>query len=423
VRFSRSRRGAFRAWLSAILLLLPCIPAIAAEPAGEITLTQAVKTALANHPRLAAFAPEAEAADGRILQSSKRPNPELEFEMANTGGNYPPFSHTETTVAYSHPIEWGKRALRVRRSEAEKATTLRDQQRVRLDVISEVMRAFVTLQGAQKKSALAREAESLASSLATVATERVAAGAISPIEETRAKVAFSLSRADVARAARDVESARRELSAAMGEPNASFSSAAGELPEGLDIPDVDALVNRLSGNPDLARWETERASRQAALEVEKSAARPDMTVKGGIKYLRADVATTFLVGFSVPLTLYDRNEGAIREAQAKLSAADLERRDAERLLRSRLRVRHAAMSAAAREAATLKGESLAGAQSAYEAVNEGYRLGKFRYLDVLDAGKMLLETRIRYVDAIVELNLARVDVERLVAQLPGEDLK
>jgi cobalt-zinc-cadmium efflux system outer membrane protein len=81
------------------------------------------------------------------------------------------------------------------------------------------------------------------------------------------------------------------------------------------------------------------------------------------------------------------------------------------------------MSAAAREAATLKGESLAGAQSAYEAVNEGYRLGKFRYLDVLDAGKMLLETRIRYVDAIVELNLARVDVERLVAQLPGEDLK
>jgi cobalt-zinc-cadmium efflux system outer membrane protein len=78
------------------------------------------------------------------------------------------------------------------------------------------------------------------------------------------------------------------------------------------------------------------------------------------------------------------------------------------------------MSAAAREAATLKGESLAGAQGAYEAVNEGYRLGKFRYLDVLDAGKTLLEARGRYVDAIVELNLARVDVERLVAQLPGE---
>ena len=129
MRSYRYRRGALRAWLSAILLLLSCMPA-AAGPPGEITLAEAVKAALARHPRLAAFAPETEAADGRILQSSKRPNPELEFEMANTGGNYPPFNRTETTVAYSHPIEWGKRALRVRRSEAEKATTLRDQQRV-----------------------------------------------------------------------------------------------------------------------------------------------------------------------------------------------------------------------------------------------------------------------------------------------------
>jgi cobalt-zinc-cadmium efflux system outer membrane protein len=403
-----------------LLLTLVATGALAGDPGPSITLTQAVRTALANHPRLSAQTFEKEAADGRILQSSKRPNPEVDVELSNTGGTLPLFSRSETTFAFSQPIELGRREPRIRRAEAEKATLGRDQHSVRFDVMSAVMRAFVTLQGAQRKMALAQEAEALAASLKSIAGERVAAGAISPIEATRANVAFSLALADSGRAARDVETARRELSAAMGEPNPSFAAAAGELPEDLNVPDAGQLVARMGGNPDLARWDTERAQRQAALDVEKSLARPDVTVKGGVKYLREEVETTFLVGFSMPLTLNDRNEGAIREAQAKLSSVELERREADVRLRGQLQVRHAAMSAAAREAATLKAESLAGAQSAYDAVNEGYRLGKFRYLDVLDAGKTLLETRMRYLEAIIELNLARVDVERLVAQLPEE---
>lgn len=414
------RRCAPRAGASALLLFLFSIPAAASGPAAAITLHEAVKAALAVHPRLAAFGPEREAADGRILQSSKIPNPELEIDVENAGGNYPGLTRSETSVTWSQPVEWGKKALRVRRAEAEKATALRDQQSVRLDVLSEVLRAYVGLQGAQKKLSLAREAESLSRKLKEIATERVREGAVSPIEETRASVAHSISVADLARAERDFESARRGLSAAIGEPNPSFASAADELPENLDVPDAEAMVARLAGNPDMARWETERAQRQAALEVEKSAARPDVTLRGGVKYLREEVETTFHFGFSIPLQLFDRNEGAIREAQARLSSVELERRDADNRLRGLLRARHAAMAGAAREAAALKGGSLAGAQAAYDAVDEGYRLGKFRYLDVLDAGKTLLELRMRYVDAIVELNLARVDVERLVAQLPGE---
>lgn len=407
----------------ASLLLVPSGSTYSAdlEPAGEITISQAVEKALSSHPRLAGFTFERQAADGRILQSSKSPNPDLDFELSNTGGTLPLFSRSETTFSYSQAIQVGKKEIRVRRAEAEKVTTLRDQQRIRLDVIADVQRAFVSLLGAQKKLALVREAEALATSLKTVAKERVAAGSISPIEATRANVAVSLAVADVARATRDVETSRGELSASMGESTPSFSSVSGDLPEILDMPDADELATRLGDTPDIKRWDSERAQRQAALDVEKSLARPDVTVKGGIKYLREEVETTFLVGFSVPLQLHDRNEGAIREAQAKLSAVETERREADNRLRSQLRIRHLAMASAVRQAATLKGESLTGAQSAYDAVNEGYRLGKFRYLDVLDAGKTLLETRMRYLEAILDLNLARVDVDRLVAQLPGEN--
>lgn len=71
--------------------------------------------------------------------------------------------------------------------------------------------------------------------------------------------------------------------------------------------------------------------------------------------------------------------------------------------------------AARREATLLREEALLGAQSAYDAVSEGYRLGKFRYLDVLDAGKTLVETRLRYLEAVTAFHLAKVDLERLLA--------
>jgi cobalt-zinc-cadmium efflux system outer membrane protein len=418
LRTFRSRRRALLAGAPALLFLL-LSSARPAAAAGEITLGEAVRTAMAGHPKVAAFPLEKEAADGRIRQAARRPNPEIEAEIENVWGTLPFLARSETTIAWSQPVEIGKRAPRVRRAEAERATLERDQQSVRLDLIAGIMRAFVSLQGAQQKLALAREAESLASSLREVAAERVAAGAISPIEATRAEVALSLAKADGIRAARDVETAMRTLSGAMGEPNPTFSSAAGTLPELLDVPDADLLVARMRGNPDLLRWDTEREARKAALEVEESLARPDVTLRGGVKYLPEPVDTTFLLGFSVPVALFDRNEGAVREARARLSAVDLERREADVRLRERLRVRLAEMAAAAAEVSTLKSGALAGAQGAYDAVNEGYRLGKFRYLDVLDAGKTLLEARVRHVDALLELNLARVDVERLVAQLPA----
>jgi cobalt-zinc-cadmium efflux system outer membrane protein len=96
----------------------------------------------------------------------------------------------------------------------------------------------------------------------------------------------------------------------------------------------------------------------------------------------------------------------------------VERKATEVLLHSQVGQRLAALTAAAREASILRKEAVPGAQSAYDAVSEGYRFGKFRYLDVLDTGKSLIETRLRYLDALTALNLARVDLERLMTISP-----
>jgi cobalt-zinc-cadmium efflux system outer membrane protein len=55
-------------------------------------------------------------------------------------------------------------------------------------------------------------------------------------------------------------------------------------------------------------------------------------------------------------------------------------------------------------------------------VHEGYRLGKFPYLDVLDASQVLLGARLQYTAALAALAQARIDVDRLLGATDLPDI-
>jgi cobalt-zinc-cadmium efflux system outer membrane protein len=386
-------------------------------------MPQAVEIALRNSQQLAGYPLEFEAAEGRVQQASLLPNPELSVDVENVWGDFPGTSLAETTYSISQLLELGKRSKRIRRAEAEKGVLRQELDIARLNVVADVKRAFINVLSARKKLELNREGHRFAELLAVGVTDRVGTGAVSPIEETRAKVVLAVSSANVERSALEVETARRELAAAMGESTPSFESLAGDLDEDFSVPAIDNVAERITATPDIARWIAERDRRSAALEAERSLAIPNVTLTGGVKHFRENSDTTFVLGFAVPLPLFHRNQGAIREAEALRSKAYTERKATELLIRSQVGQRQVALATARREAILLREDALSGAQSAYDAVSEGYRLGKFRYLDVLDAGKTLVETRFRYVEAVTAFNLARVDLERLLAaqEEPGKN--
>jgi len=408
--------------LVCLLLSLIVPPPASAESGTAVTMSKAVEIALRNHPQLAGYPLELRSAEGRVLQASLRPNPELSVDVENVWGDYPGTTLAETTYEISQTVELGKRSSRMRKAETETDVLRRDYEIALINVVADVKRAFVNFLSAAKKLELNREAHKIATLLATAVSDRVAAGAVSPIEETRAKVALAVSLADVERTGGEVETTRRELAAAMGESTPSFDLPSGDLDENLSVPAADNVAERIAATPEMTRWAAERDRREAALKAERTLAVPDVTLKGGIKRVKETSANTFVLGLSVPLPLFNRNQGAIREAEAQRAKVDVERKATEVLLHSQVGQRVAALAAAAREVSLLRQDALPGAQSAYDSVSEGYRLGKFRYLDVLDAGKSLIETRLRYLDAITALNVARVDLERLMAVAPiGKD--
>jgi cobalt-zinc-cadmium efflux system outer membrane protein len=372
-----------------------------------------------NNPGLAAFSWEVRAGDARTLQAGLLPNPELETEIEGIGGTgeQKRFDGTETTIALNQLIELGrKRSKRKRVAALERDLAGWDYETKRLDVFTEVTKAFVDLLSAQQKMNLMRDVFDLAEQVFKTVSGQVKAGKVSPIEETKARVALSIISIEKEQVRSELVTARHHLAATCGNTSPVFQEAKGELEAIIPIPPFEDLMNRVAQNPDIARWTTELEQRQATLEMENANQFPDLTIGGGIKYLGETEDLTYVMGLSIPLPLLNRNQGSVDEAEYHLAKAREEFSAVNVAIRTALHEAYQLLSTAFLKATNLKNDVLPGAQSVFDAVNEGYREGKFGYLDMLDAQRSLFDAKKQYIEALASYHKAEASIERLIGE-------
>lgn len=399
----------------------PSPPAIV-NPDGPITLRDALGLALVQSPELAVFAWELRAREARMLQAGQLPNPVIATAVQDIGGRTG-FSgaddpiQSQTTIELSQLIELGgKRAARQRMAALDRDLAAWDFEAARMDVLTRVTGAYVDVLASQQLVALSQETTGLVEQMQKTVGLRVEAGVVSPIEQTKADVALAAARIESDRARRLLEADRRRLAAHWGSPSPKFHSAAGDLTRVGPVPTFDAMQHRLASNPDVARWATEVVQREAALAVERSRRVPDVSVSGGYRRYTEIDSTAFVVGASIELPLFNRNRGGIREAGDRLRKAREQQRAAEVRVAVMLAEAYRALASAGDEVSALASNVLPGARSVFEAVSEGYRLGKFGYLDVLDAQRTLVTAGGQYLRALADHHKAAAGVERLVGE-------
>jgi len=401
-------------------------PSILMESSGELNLRQALELAFARNPDLAAFSWEVRSGDPRIQQAGLIPNPELGVEFENFLGSDPSrkFETLETTLSISQLLELGgKRAARIRLASSEKEVSSWEYEAKRADVAAEVAKSFVEVLSAQERLALAGEMARLSKEVLDVVSARVAAGKISPVEETKASVAWSISGIDLERAKLALEGTRKRLAATWGSAIPMFSKTVGQLDRLTSIPSQEVLSDRISRNPDVARWAAEIEQRNAVLAQDRAERIPDVTISAGIRRFRELEDTSFVAGATIPIPIFNRNQGKILESQYRISKAERERESAGNKVLTALSDAYQALATGYLESTTLKSVVLPGARSAFDAATEGFRQGKFGYLEVLDAQRTLFEAKGRYVEALSSYHKAVADTERLIGGELGESVK
>lgn len=389
------------------------------EPSGVIRLRQALSLAMIKNPELIALSWGVRVQEARTLQTSLFPNPELGVEVEEFGGTgeLRGFDAAATSLQLSQLVELGgKRSKRTQIASLERDLSGWDYEIKRVDILTDVTKAFIDVLAAQERLSLTKELVRLAEQVLNTVSERVKAGKVSPVEETKAMITLSTSRIELERAKRSLETTRKQLSSAWGSTSPIFEKVDGELDAITPIPSAEQIVSRISNNPDIGRWAVEIEQRQASVKLEHAMRIPDLTFSGGIKHFNETDNNAFVLGLSIPLPIINRNQGGVLEAQYSLAMAEEESKAVSVQVQTALTHAYQELSTAFVEATALKNDLLPGAQSAFDAAKEGYRQGKFGYLDVLDAQQTLFKARIQYIEVLTVYHKAFADVERLIGE-------
>jgi cobalt-zinc-cadmium efflux system outer membrane protein len=160
------------------------------------------------------------------------------------------------------------------------------------------------------------------------------------------------------------------------------------------------------------------ARQQALVNETRAAVWPDLTVEAGYRYFNATADSAVVLGLSLSLPLFDRNQGALAAARRRAAAAGFEVRAAHARLSTRLKQLHTELKAAHRQTKTLA-VVLDQARAAHQAIKTGQALGRFGYLDLLAAQRSRFEVERRHLDALARYHLAAAALEDLLgAPLP-----
>ena len=396
-----------RAGLISILALLTS-PLFAAT-AQMLTMDQALETAFANNPDLAAAQWETGIAQGERQQAGLIPNPEVSWEAEDTRRN----SRT-TTVMINQPIELGgKRGARIEvASRAQDAAGI-ELERKRNVLRADVIQAFYSSSTAQQRLLLSRQSLELAERGLRVAQGRIKSGKSSPVEGTRAEVQLSEVRLELRRAERDEASAYQRLAQVMGAPLPAFVSVGDPGRSMPTVPDSSLLLNRIGETAELRLAKLQIDQREASLGLEKAQRIPDLTVSIGSQYNERERERVNVVGLSMPIPLFNRNQGNVLAAARRTDQARDLRNASELRLRTDIQTTLDQWMTANTEVASFNQTILPAAQSAVDTATRGFEMGKFNFLDVLDAQRTLISARTQYIQAIAEATDAWVRIERI----------
>ena len=394
------------------------------EPAGPLTLRSAVAMALRANPGLAAASREQDATEAAIVQAGAWPNPTLDAQLEDLRRD-----NRTTTLQLSQPIELGgKRAARVTAAERARDQAASALAGRRAEIRAATVTAFFDVLTAQERLRLAQDSVGLAQTATRAATNRVAAGKVSPLEETRARVAEAGMRVELLQAEGTLRSARQQLAALWGTPDPRFTQVEGAVDRLPAMATSQDLGMRIAAAPVVVQARLEVERRKALSDLEQAKRIPDVTVSLGAKRVPASDGEAggsrrnqVVVGLSVPLPIFDTNRGNVAEALSREEKARDDLAAAELQLGTEVAQATERLRSARATAQTLQHDALPGAETAYKAATKGFELGKFSFLEALDAQRTLFQVRAQYLLALADAHRAAGELDRLLGN-EGDDI-
>jgi outer membrane protein, heavy metal efflux system len=424
--------------------LPPAMPEATAAPVGArglaagptanaspiLVLSDFEQMALARNPTLRQAAAQLDAARSRSFQAGLYPNPTLGYVQEQIGalGESTPTSRGVVARGKGSPgelvggfvqqeiITGGK--LRLSRAkfaeEANAASWQANAQQLR--VLNDVRIRFFEVVAAQRLIAIHRDLVRLNDDAVRTTEELANVGQANEPDLLQAKVEGRRARVALKNAENHHHGNWESLVSLIGAPELR-PTLLDDRPLDADAAPLDfdaTLANLLCVSPEIQAALAEIRRDQIMVRRERVEPIPNVTVQAIVGHNYEFNITTAGVQASLPLPLFNRNQGTVREAQADLARDHAEHERVALSLRHRLAEVATRFNDARQSVEDFRAESLPMARRAYDLQLANFRARRAAWPQVLVTQRTYVELDREYVHSLLELRRAEVEINGLL---------
>jgi cobalt-zinc-cadmium efflux system outer membrane protein len=405
------------AWVDSIAASPEATPSLVS---GPLTLGQALRLTSSHHPTLTAALWSGRADVERARDEAHWVNPMVEGSLENFGGGLGS-SLEEATLQLGQSLGFGRRGAFARVASTLETRSRADLESQLVQVLRETVDAFLDAWVLERRVALLADAEAVGRTAIDAAHERTRIGAAPATEGLRAETEWAQRAAERRQAEAELAEARNTLARQWGERTASFDSLVLPSPAPVSTLSAESLDQQVDRHPDVRRAALDTLVAAARLHAASVQRIPELTLSGGVRYLKEIDETGFVASVSAPLPLWNSGRSLVAAAEAERRASVAREREVRQRVLGEL-AGAAERMAAAREALELaETRALPAARQAVEQLETGYRRGRFTYLDTVDGRRSLLDLRLLVLDTTRDYWRARLTLEGLTTGTSGKD--
>jgi cobalt-zinc-cadmium efflux system outer membrane protein len=386
----------------------------------RIELIDLFRLAELSSPEVAAARADVSASAGRLRQVGTYANPSIGVGIDEA--SVEDFSDRKQIIEIEQPLLFGSRRGPAK---AALSASLQAAERTADDIRREVRgRAHALLIEVRYARARSEALDGLvaeADETYGIARKRFEARAVPESHATRAL----LDRYELEMDREDSEAERLEAIAQLGALLGGIELPADRLgasPRFDAEVDTTALIEQvLATHPGVAAADQEAAAAEARVRWARARGLPDLELRAGYGRQVALDEDFVEAGIAIDLPLFDRNQGAIEEAQADVHRAEQHAIARRQQLTTRIAgaIRHRSITS--RQLAAHQESIEPAAARGLQQARAAYRAGSLSFLELLDAQQTFAHVRIRTLELERDLDLTSAELARLAGLGPYQE--
>lgn len=378
-----------------------------------LSLSDLEELARRSNPTLVQAAAAVDQSRGSFQQAGLYPNPQAGYLRTDSD---PGGRSRSSGVFIGQEIVTAKKLQKAQAVESADVQRLKWQYQAQVHrVMNDVRIRYLDVLGSEQAEVVARQLVTIAEDGLAMTEKLSEAGQAPRADMLQVRIQLKAAKLTLRECELRHRTAWQQLTHVVGLPDLPLSSIAGTIDGELPLRDFETCwQNVVASSPQLRAAETRISHARAELTSEQARVIPNITVQVVAERDQLNQFNTVNTFLSVPVPVFNRNEGNIRHAHADIREAHQELARTQLALRDSLAEAFLRYDTARAQVETLRDDILPDAKESLDLTMAAYRSGEIGILQVLAARQTYSEHSLACIHAWTEIRKVVAEIDGLL---------